>query len=314
MRLRCAFCAGVATAQRLRHFFIQLLRPEPLHLREHVPILRCWGVMLLRRRRFLVLRRLAMAFSLLDYTTIGASGEMVQPGITGICCTTAARRWCLPLAFRHWKRQTYVGPRELVVVFSGPGTVADLLPSGCNVRLVVVPETFSLGEKHNVGADQASHPWLCKWDDDDWYAPRRLVESMRIAQMHDSEIVGTTELLFHELCEPRRSWLYESHEQLPWFAGNTMLFQKDLWRRVPFPDRASGVDTVFVWDALSPNKGHAKAYAFSDPGVCVLMVHGQTTGRKVWDPKPPEYRRWPDDIRMIVGSDLDAYADAFANR
>lgn len=239
---------------------------------------------------------------------------MIQSGISCICCTTVERRWCLPLAIRCWQRQTYVGRRELIVVFSGPGTVEDLLPMDSRVRLVHAPATASLGQKHNLGVEAASQPWLCKWDDDDWYAPRRLSFSMRIAQANDAEIVGTRALLFHELIEPRRTWLYEQTLTQPWLAGNTMLFHRDLWRRVPFPDRASGVDTVFVRDVLNPDKGHAKAVAFSDPGLCVLMVHGQTTGRKIWNPKPPEYRLWPDTVDRILGADLTAYEGAFASR
>lgn len=239
---------------------------------------------------------------------------MVRSGITGICCTTARRRWCLPLAIRWWQRQTYAGKRELIVVFSGPGTVEDLIPSGEGIRLVTAPEGASLGVKHNLGAQAAIYPWICKWDDDDWYAPRRLAESMRIAQMHDAEIVGTTELLFHELVGQRQTWLYEHQTQTPWLAGNTMLLQRELWKRVPFPNRDSGVDTVFVWNVLHPDKGHARSVAFSDPGLAVLMVHGQTTGRKVWDPQPPEYRLWPRPIDGILGVDLAHYERAFAQR
>ncbi len=234
---------------------------------------------------------------------------MIRPGISCICCTTVARRWCLPLAIRWWARQSYVGPKELIVVFSGPGTVDDLIPTGADIRVVVAPEGATLGQKHNLGVERARFAWLCKWDDDDWYAPRRLAVSMRIAQMNDAEIVGTRDLLFHELIGERRTWLYESAPDARWLAGNTMLFHRDLWRRVPFPDRDSGVDTVFVWDALHPDKGRAKAVVFSDPGLCVLLVHGQTTGRKVWDPKPPEYR--PFKIENIWGFDHGAYEEAF---
>lgn len=237
-----------------------------------------------------------------------------MPGISAICCTTASRRWCLPLAIRNWDRQTFAGRKELVIVFSGPGTINDLVSKRHDIRVVRAPDDASLGVKHNLGAQHSIHPWLCKWDDDDWYAPRRLAESFRLAQMHDAEIVGTTEVLFHELVEPRRTWLYEHGDVSAWVAGNTMLFQRELWKRVPFPNRSSGVDTIFVWDALHPDKGRARSVSFSDPGLCVLMVHGQTTGRKRWEPKPPEYRRWPRDIRGILGTDLDLYEKAFANR
>lgn len=236
---------------------------------------------------------------------------MIQSGISCICCTTVERRWCLPLAVRNWERQTYTGRCELVVVFSGPGSVEDLLPYRPDVRLVVAPDDASLGDKHNLGAERAIHPWLCKWDDDDWYAPRRLAESLRIAQMNDAEIVGTRDLVFHELIGDRRTWLYEATESR-WLAGNTMLFQRDLWKRVPFPNRSSGVDTVFVRDALHPDKGRARAATFVDPGLCVLMIHGQTTGRKVWDPKPPEYRPWR--LEHVWGLGLRAYEDAFESR
>jgi glycosyltransferase involved in cell wall biosynthesis len=236
--------------------------------------------------------------------------------------TVAPRRWCLPLAIRWFQRQTYTGRKELVIVFSGEGTVADLIPTDDpEVRLIEVPPHYNLGDKHNAGCEAARYDWLCKWDDDDWYPPRRLAETMRIADQHHAEIVGTGELLFHELAGARRTWIYEhdpvAFPAMPkrWLAINTALWQRQLWKRVPFPSRTTGDDdTVFIWNCLSPNKGNALATKFSDPGLCILMVHGQTTGRKVWEPeKSPLYSQWPGDVRDIMGSDLDAYLGGYGD-
>lgn len=235
-----------------------------------------------------------------------AKGFQVDRAVSCVCCTTAARRWCLPLAIRAWRAQT-LATKELIIVFSGPGTVKDLVPEHKGIRLVEVEPT-SLGDKHNLGVERARYPWIAKWDDDDWHASWRLARSLDVAETRNADIVSCTPLIVHELTDDRRS--YEYHYQLPrpWLPAQAAVWKRDLWRRTPYPERDSGIDTLWIWDVLERG---AHAATFADPSY-VLYEWGQKTGRKAWNPRPPEYLRIPRArITHLVGDDLEARMEAF---
>ena len=69
--------------------------------------------------------------------------------------------------------------KELVIVTDGPSQAVDALVRSLNradVRLVRCDERHSLGKLRNVSCEAASGAYLCQWDDDDIYHPRRLEE------------------------------------------------------------------------------------------------------------------------------------------
>jgi hypothetical protein len=226
--------------------------------------------------------------------------------------TTAARAWCIPLAIRCFRRQSGLNgiDAELVVVSEDP-EVESLVPDDPRVRFVRSRAGLSLGQKHNAAVEACRHPWLAKWDDDDWHAPRRLGLTLRRLRMADAVIAGTRDLIFHELVEPRRTFLYQYRSVRPWVAGNALVFARDLWKESPFPDRDRGVDTVFAWQALSDAKPRPPHVILDDPGIVVLFQHGQTTGQREWKPEPPEFSTWAGDVAAIVGEDLALYESAF---
>jgi hypothetical protein len=228
--------------------------------------------------------------------------------ISAFMVTTAARAWCIPLAVRCFRRQSGAARlgAELMVV-SEDESVESLLPDDSAVRFEHVPRGLSLGEKHNEAVRRCRYGWIAKWDDDDWHAPRRLGLTLRHLHKTGALLAGTRELLFHELFEPRRTFLYQNPSTRPWVAGNALVFHRSVWAQHPFPDRRSGVDTLFAWNAL-PDTPHV---VIDDPGIVVVLQHGQTTGRKTWKPEPPEYQPWPGGVESVMGSDLARYEAAF---
>jgi len=225
--------------------------------------------------------------------------------------TTAARAWCIPLAVRCFRRQSGLERlgAELVVVSEDP-SVESLLPDDPAVRFERSPPGLSLGEKHNEAVRRCRYGWIAKWDDDDWHAPWRLSVTLRSLHHANALVAGTRELLFHELIEPRRTFLYSYQGDRSWVSGNALMFHRSIWAQYPFPDRPSGVDTVFAQSVLP----HTPHVVITDPGIVVVFQHRQKTGRKVWKPEPPEYTPWTGSIENTIGGDLSLYHAAFMKR
>jgi len=225
--------------------------------------------------------------------------------------TTSSRRWCLPLAVRQFLRQTVHegGPRtELLVVFDGPGSVHDLLPRDSRIRLVEIPEGGSLGAKFNACVAHAAGEVIALWADDDWHHRERVARSVDLLRACDVPIVGSLDALFHELHAPNNTYEYQSPDGS--LVGGTCTFTREIARRVPFPDRPSGVDTM--WLCALQKAGVPMTTGDLPPYIA--FQHGQTTGRKQW---PPTGSCWTGplhgaDLTEILGDDLSAYRRAYA--
>lgn len=223
--------------------------------------------------------------------------------------TTAARRWCIPLAIRWMERQTYEGPLELVVVSEDLAELAACFMGVSRVKLVSCEPGITLGAKHNIAAVTSSYPWLAKWDDDDWQAPQRLEVTLRAAQNARVEMVSGAPLVHYDL-DTKKAWEFRYRSQRPWQPGNSLLVSRQLWRRVRFDEtRNRGIDSVFIHRAL---ERHTTGLTVDRDAVTVALRHGQKTGggQANWD--APEWRPWSGDIRGLLGADLDLIEEAYA--
>jgi hypothetical protein len=226
--------------------------------------------------------------------------------------TTAERRWCVPLAIRWFQLQRYPDCR-LLIVFDGPGTVRDLLPVGdSRIECIELSGDRSLGQKFNACVRLAETDWIALWADDDWHAADRL--DVLMGHRDAGDVIGASWALFRELVAPGDTWIYRAPDPLQGnLVGGTLVFKRAVWERTPFPDRPSGVDTVWQWDA---HKAGAAFFEVGESPAYVAMVHGQTTGRKTWPPpsKSSVFKRWSGDLRAIMGDDLGAYLRAYSRR
>lgn len=103
------------------------------------------------------------------------------PPLISCLMVTKGRRALVEFAIESFTRQTYP-MRELVIVadaVEGPEDDAlDRLVQGMgrpDIRLIrVAGPRRTLGELRNVAVDHAAGRYVCQWDDDDLYDPRRL--------------------------------------------------------------------------------------------------------------------------------------------
>jgi hypothetical protein len=223
--------------------------------------------------------------------------------------TTQDRRWCVPLAIRWFERQTYDGPLELVVVSEHAAELAACFRGVNRVKVVSCLEGTTLGAKHNIAAVSASHPWLAKWDDDDWQSPIRLDTTMRAVQSAAADMVSGAPLLHYDL-ERKEAWEFCYASQRPWQPGNSLLVSRALWRRVRFDEtRDRGIDSVFIHRAL---ERHTAGLTVDRDVVTVALRHGQETGGGALNWDAPEWRRWRGDMRGLLGADLELIEEAYA--
>jgi hypothetical protein len=126
-----------------------------------------------------------------------------------------------------------------------------------------------------------------------------------------AEMVSAAPLLHHELCTGK-TWEFRYRASAPWQPGNSLLFAKDLWRRIRFDDlRQRGIDSDFILRALGSG---VAGVTIEDAPLTVCFRHGQTTGLDSWEPRAPDWRPWNGNIAGLLGADLPRAVDAYKGR
>jgi len=212
---------------------------------------------------------------------------------------TYNRRHFVPSAIRYFRNQDYPN-KELVIVDDGTDAVGDLVPADPQVRYIRLPSRQTIGAKRNFACEQSSGSLIAHWDDDDWYAPRRLrcqVESLLEAK---AEMCGLKTLLFYDT-RSGQAWRYTYPDgQRAWLSGSSLLYTRALWIDHRFPEINVGEDAQFVW-SLDPRR----MLALQDFTIHIGLIHDQNVAPKQtrsawWQPHPVE------EVRRLLGDDQGA--------
>lgn len=209
---------------------------------------------------------------------------------------TYGRRQLALAAVERFLRQD-LDAIELVVVDDSEQSLADGLPDDPRIVYVRLPTRHSIGAKRNIGFEAARGEVLANWDDDDWYAPRRLAYQLRSLRDSGADVVGLNQLLYVEPAA-ERAWRYSwpPHGR-PWAHDATLAFLRSFWERNPFPDTSMGIDCGLLWTPV-----HKHVVALADERIYVGVIHPGNTS-----PKQTSQGAWArhplEDVHALLGDD-----------
>ena len=169
-----------------------------------------------------------------------------------ICCTT--RDQYIRNVFRNYKRQSYA-KKEMIIVLNHDDMNIRMWKRKArkyrNVKIYKVPERYELGKCLNYGIRKAKYNILAKFDDDDYYAPDFLKETVTAVKKRKGDIVGKkTSFMYFE--DKKALMLYRKGSQFKRcgkLKGGTLVFRRKVWRKVKFAEnRKYGSDAHFLKD------------------------------------------------------------------
>lgn len=213
----------------------------------------------------------------------------------------------MPHAIRYFLRQDLPN-KELIILDDGEDPVQDLVPQREDIRYYRLERKLTLGAKLNLGCEYARGSLIAHWDDDDWYAPRRLRYQEEELQKGRKSLCGINRLLYYDLRKQEALQYIYPPEQRVWLIGSSLFYRKELWKAHPFADINVGMDGLFVWAA--PKECVA---VLPDPTISVHMIHDRNVSPKKtegawWNPYPVE------EIREIMEGDYVFYNKEWGNR
>ena len=197
---------------------------------------------------------------------------MNPPMISALMVTQPARLALARLAIGDFLAQTYA-PRELVIVHDGDAAhdaalLCDI-PQAASVRVQRAPSSFTLGELRNVAIDAARGAFVCQWDDDDRYHPRRLALQWEALRTANAEICFLTDQLHWFPARGEMFWDDWNLEAYPFnVVQGTLLARRERMPR--YPALARGEDTAVLIEILRRGDSIAR---LRDAGWCYVYVY-----------------------------------------
>jgi len=213
---------------------------------------------------------------------------------------TYNRRPFIQHAIRYFLRQQYDN-KELIVIDDGTDCIADLIPDMEQIRYFRLDKKLSLGAKLNLACGYAKGDVIANWDDDDWYAERRLAYQVEALQQGMIDVCGINRLLYYDL-RHRRAYRYiYPVNQRTWLLGSSLCYTREMWDRNHFADINVGMDGLFVW-GTAPER----VQALPDETISVHMIHNDNVC-----PKKVDDGWWHtcpvSEIRQIIKGDWPVY-------
>ncbi|WP_169823185.1 glycosyltransferase [Anaerobacillus alkalilacustris] len=169
--------------------------------------------------------------------------------ISIITCTN--RQHCLKKVFQNYDRQK-VKKKELIIVLNRDNMDINKWKAEAihysNVSIFQLPETTTLGSCLNFAVKKAKYEYVAKFDDDDYYAPNYIEDSLSLFNKTGADIIGKRTIYMYF---PDKKLLTihvpnQENRSKRYVAGSTFVIRKKVFNKVQFPDQKVGSDLYFL--------------------------------------------------------------------
>ncbi len=174
-------------------------------------------------------------------------------GVSVITCTN--RLFALDNILENYLSQKYP-LKELIIIINDDSIDLEAwtnkLKDYDDIKIYKPSETYTLGECLNFGVEKSKYNYISKFDDDDYYGPDYLTDSINTFKFTDAHIVGKYSIYAYfertntlVLRFPNRENRY-----MDYVAGSTLTMKKEIFDKIKFRDISKSEDTLFLEDSL----------------------------------------------------------------
>jgi glycosyltransferase involved in cell wall biosynthesis len=172
-----------------------------------------------------------------------------------------------------------------------------------NVRVFQLHEKATLGDCLNFGIEKANYDFIAKFDDDDYYGPYYLTNSMKEFSNSNISIIGKSS--YYVYFKNRRALMLVQNKENSFeetVAGATFIFRKEVYKNVQFEKRSRAEDYFFIEQC---KEFGYKIFATTKNDFAVIRHNSNNHTWKITD---EEFLDWgelithTDDFTSIVSS------------
>lgn len=178
----------------------------------------------------------------------------INEGVSVITCTN--RPFALENILNNYITQNYL-QKELIIIINKDSISLESWQDKVNdykdIKIFKLSEKESLGKCLNYAVEQSKYPYISKFDDDDYYGPNYLIDSINAFKYTDADIVGKN--TFYAYLEGLRLLVLRypdmENRYSKYIAGSTLTMKKDIFNFIHFHDISKSEDTKFLMDCLN---------------------------------------------------------------
>ncbi|MNI35005.1 putative glycosyl transferase [compost metagenome] len=191
----------------------------------------------------------------------GPRNSTKMQGVSIITCTN--RQSYLRNLIQNYTRQTLAKKELIIIVNNNKIPLApyqSLAQKHRNVQVFRVDGHQSLGACLNFAVKKTKYSYIAKFDDDDYYAPYYLADSLQALRRANADVLGKRAQYMY-LRGSKTLILrfpHDEHRSVNKLPGATLFMKRDVVNKVQFPNQSVGEDDVFC--LRSKRKGY-KVYS-----------------------------------------------------
>lgn len=121
-----------------------------------------------------------------------------------------------------------------------------------NIKIFKLNENISLGRCLNFGIDKANYEIISKFDDDDYYGPKYLSDTIKYFDSTEAKVIGKG-ATFVYVVDKKILTIRNPHEENKYthfVNGSTLTFKKNIFNRIRFQDKNIAEDIHFCQDCI----------------------------------------------------------------
>lgn len=174
-------------------------------------------------------------------------------GVTVITCTN--RPNSLNNILNNYLSQEYK-IKELIIIINNDSidynAWIEKVKDYPDIKLYKLSQEFSLGKCLNFAVEKSNYPFVSKFDDDDFYGPNYLIDSINAFKYTDAGVVGKKTIYAYLEGSQLLVLRYpnQEHGYCDYVAGSTLTIKKEVFNFIKFQELSRGEDTRFLMDCV----------------------------------------------------------------
>ena len=182
-----------------------------------------------------------------------AMGPLDSIGVTVVTCTR--RPDSLKNIFDNYNLQKQK-TKELIIILHHNSMEINhwqgVANRNKNVRIFQINENISLGNCLNFASEKAAFDIIAKFDDDDYYGPKYLHDSIKTFNGVEAEVIGklTSYVYFKKDRILAIRHIGNENSYVTRIDGPSLIFKKSILDKVKFRDISRGEDNWFCKDCM----------------------------------------------------------------
>jgi cellulose synthase/poly-beta-1,6-N-acetylglucosamine synthase-like glycosyltransferase len=155
----------------------------------------------------------------------------------------------------NFNRQDYE-KKELIIVINknsiDENKWKEKIAKYDNIRVFKLDENFSLGKCLNFGISKSKYNIIAKFDDDDYYGPKYLSDSIKYFSTTNAGLIGKGATIVYLVGSKILTIRNPSEENkyTNFVNGSTLIFKREVFNKVRFRDMTVAEDINFCNDCI----------------------------------------------------------------